>query len=178
MDEVPRVSPLQQICRDNRKAYLFITHDLDEAIRIGHRIAIMKDGVIVQIGTPEEIITAPADDYVAEFVKDISRLKLVFAHTVMQSLEAYQLEMGEDLSHLELGQCPRADQNADLDHLIDLAVEYDRPILVTDQGTVVGVVTKRLLLRGIQGESHSAIEETSHSAIEENSHSATAGGIQ
>ena len=61
------------------KTTVFITHDLDEAIRIGNRIAIMKDGRIVQIGTPEEIVTNPSDDYVRDFVEGISRLKLVFA---------------------------------------------------------------------------------------------------
>jgi len=56
------------------KTTVFITHDLDEAIRIGHRIAIMKDGRIVQVGTPEEIVTQPADDYVRDFVEGISKL--------------------------------------------------------------------------------------------------------
>ena len=68
------------------KTTLFITHDLDEAIRLGTRIAIMKDGRIVQIGTPEDIVTHPADDYVRDFVKDISKLKLVFAHTIMEPI--------------------------------------------------------------------------------------------
>ena len=58
-----------------KKTTLFITHDLDEAIRIGNRIAIMKDGVIKQIGTPEQIVMEPADDYVREFVQGISKLK-------------------------------------------------------------------------------------------------------
>ena len=69
-----------------QKTTLFITHDLDEAIRIGHRIAIMKDGVIVQIGTPEDIVMNPADDYVREFVQGISKLKLVKAHSIMEPL--------------------------------------------------------------------------------------------
>lgn len=60
-----------QLSKEVRKTTMFITHDLDEAIRIGTRIAIMKDGVIVQIGTPDEIIGNPADDYVAEFVANI-----------------------------------------------------------------------------------------------------------
>ena len=60
-----------ELAKSMKKTTLFITHDLDEAIRIGNRIAIMKDGRIVQIGTPEEIITAPVDEYVADFVKDI-----------------------------------------------------------------------------------------------------------
>ena len=72
-----------------KKTTLFITHDLDEAIRIGHRIAIMKDGVIVQIGTPEEIVMNPADDYVREFVQGISKLKLVKAHSIMEPLDRF-----------------------------------------------------------------------------------------
>ena len=128
------------------KTTLFITHDLDEAIRLGHRIAIMKDGRLVQIGTPEHIITHPADDYVADFVRGISRLKLVFAHTVMEPIEAYRARNGADLSD-----CPTTDENADLDQLIDLAVETDKPIIVTEDDRPVGIVTRRALLRGIQG---------------------------
>jgi glycine betaine/proline transport system ATP-binding protein len=101
------------------KTTLFITHDLDEAIRMGTRIAIMKDGVIVQIGTPEDIVTAPADDYVADFVQGISRLKLVFAHTVMQSVDAFKAQGG---SVHDADQWPEAHPEADLDHLISLAV--------------------------------------------------------
>ena len=71
------------------KTTVFITHDLDEAIRIGHRIAIMKDGRIVQIGTPEQIVTNPADDYVRDFVDGISKLKLVFAHSIMEDINTY-----------------------------------------------------------------------------------------
>ena len=66
------------------KTIIFITHDLDEALKIGDRIAIMKDGVIVQIGTPEDILTNPADDYVREFVQDVNRVKIVTASTIMK----------------------------------------------------------------------------------------------
>lgn len=125
-----------------KKTTLFITHDLDEAIRIGHRIAIMKDGVIVQIGTPEDIVMNPADDYVREFVQGISKLKLVKAHSIMEPLESYQKP---------LDGAPRADHGADLDQLIDLAVNTDHPVVITDGGADVGVVTKPRLLRGIQG---------------------------
>lgn len=67
------------------KTIIFITHDLDEALKLGNRIAIMKDGVIVQIGTPEEILTSPADDYVREFVQDVNRVKVVTASTIMKN---------------------------------------------------------------------------------------------
>jgi len=65
------------------KTILFITHDLDEALKLGDRIAIMKDGVIVQIGTPEEILTNPANDYVKAFVENVDRGGIITANTVM-----------------------------------------------------------------------------------------------
>ena len=67
------------------KTIIFITHDLDEALKIGDRIALMKDGVIVQIGTPEEILTEPANDYVARFVEDVNMSKVLTAEGVMLS---------------------------------------------------------------------------------------------
>ena len=66
-----------------KKTIVFITHDFDEAIRLADRIAIMYEGLIVQVGTPEELITKPATDYVAEFTKDIPRSKLLNAESVM-----------------------------------------------------------------------------------------------
>ena len=125
-----------------QKTTLFITHDLDEAIRIGHRIAIMKDGIIVQIGTPEDIVMNPADDYVREFVQGISKLKLVKAHSILEPLESYQGT---------LDGAPRADEEADLDQLINHAVGTDLPVVITSDGRDIGVVTKPRLLRGIQG---------------------------
>jgi glycine betaine/proline transport system ATP-binding protein len=66
-----------------QKTILFITHDLDEALKLGDRIAIMKDGRIVQIGTPEEILTNPADDYVRAFVENVDRGGIVTARSIM-----------------------------------------------------------------------------------------------
>ena len=129
------------------KTTLFITHDLDEAIRLGTRIAIMKDGRIVQIGTPEDIVTNPADDYVRDFVKDISKLKLVFAHTIMESIAEYRAKPGENLNR-----APRTSEDTDLDGLVDLAITTEHPIVITDRdGGDIGVVSKDRLLLGIQG---------------------------
>lgn len=75
---------LVQLQRKLKKTILFITHDLDEALKIGDRIAIMKDGVIVQIGTPEEILTDPANDYVSSFVQDVDRSKVLLASHVLK----------------------------------------------------------------------------------------------
>jgi len=66
-----------------KKTIVFITHDLDEAIKLGDRIAIMKDGEIVQVGTSEDILTAPADDYVESFVEKVERGRIITAASVM-----------------------------------------------------------------------------------------------
>ncbi len=66
-----------------KRTVLFITHDLDEALRLGHRVAIMKDGEIVQIGTPEDILTNPADEYVERFIEDVDYAKVRYVETVM-----------------------------------------------------------------------------------------------
>ncbi len=66
------------------KTMLFITHDLPEALRLGDRIAIMRDGAIVQLGTPEELVGSPADDYVANFVRDIPRTHVLTLRWIMR----------------------------------------------------------------------------------------------
>lgn len=68
-----------------KKTIVFITHDLNEAIRLGSRIAIMKNGEIIQIGTPEEIVSNPGDDYVIEFVRDVAREKILEAQSIMST---------------------------------------------------------------------------------------------
>lgn len=69
------------------KTILFVTHDLDEALKLGSRIAIMKDGEIIQTGVPEEVITSPAGDYVREFVQDASPAKVLTAGSIMTEPE-------------------------------------------------------------------------------------------
>jgi glycine betaine/proline transport system ATP-binding protein len=133
-----------------KKTTLFITHDLDEAIRLGNRIAIMNDGVLVQIGTPEDIVTHPADDYVADFVAGISRLHIVYAHTVMFPIEEYcSIHLDENLDALQ-----KVDTKYDLDQLVEIMAEKDESkVAVVDDGKIVGIVTRRSLLKGIQGKS-------------------------
>jgi len=65
------------------KTILFITHDLNEALRMGSRICILRDGLVIQIGTPEEILTEPADGYVAEFVQDVDQGRVIDVGKVM-----------------------------------------------------------------------------------------------
>jgi glycine betaine/proline transport system ATP-binding protein len=76
-----------------RKTILFVTHDINEAFRLGNRVAIMKDGLIVQVGTPTEIVTQPEDDYVAEFMADVDQAKVVSVGYVMSKVRP--LVLGE-----------------------------------------------------------------------------------
>ncbi|MGD6941432.1 quaternary amine ABC transporter ATP-binding protein [Cytobacillus gottheilii] len=76
------------------KTIVFITHDLDEALRIGDRIALMKDGAVVQIGTPEEILINPSNQYVERFVEDVDLSKILTASHVMKRAETVQIDKG------------------------------------------------------------------------------------
>jgi glycine betaine/proline transport system ATP-binding protein len=132
------------------KTTIFITHDLDEAIRIGHRIAIMKDGRIVQIGRPEDIVLAPVDDYVAEFVAGISRLKLVRAASIMRPLP-----VDREAAAALLARAPRVNANDDLDTLIECGVRHDDALVVDgDDGVALGMLERVDLMRAMQGRTH------------------------
>ncbi|WP_220094830.1 quaternary amine ABC transporter ATP-binding protein [Paraburkholderia hayleyella] len=141
----------KSLSRDMGKTTVFITHDLDEAIRLGDRIAIMKDGRFVQVGTPAEIVMQPADGFVAEFVQGISRMNVVQAAQIMLPLAAYLGEMelqgprAADLAHL-----PRAQTDSPLHALIDLAVGQQQPIAIYHDGAIAGVVTPRVLLQTVR----------------------------
>lgn len=74
---------LLELQANNQQTIIFISHDLNEALRIGDRIALMKDGQIMQIGTGEEILTNPANDFVREFVEDVDRSKVLTAQNIM-----------------------------------------------------------------------------------------------
>ena len=75
-------SELAVLQKEIQKTMVFITHDLDEAVTVGDRIAIMRDGEIIQMGTPEEIILNPVDDFVAEFTEDVSKDRVLNASSI------------------------------------------------------------------------------------------------
>ncbi|URK86257.1 glycine betaine/L-proline ABC transporter ATP-binding protein (plasmid) [Rhizobium sp. RCAM05350] len=138
----------RQLTKSLGKSAVFITHDLEEAIRIGDRIAIMKDGVIVQVGNAEEIVTKPADDYVAEFVAGISRIHLVKAHSVMIPVAEYTSGQPD----ADVNSLLRTTPEADIGALIELTMQSERDALaVVEDGKIVGVVTTRGLLCGVAG---------------------------
>ena len=134
-----------KLSKQMKKTTVFITHDLDEAVRVGHRIAIMRDGKVIQIGTPEEIVVSPADEYVADFVKGISRLKVVQAKTIMQSIESYENVNGKlDENSNSVG------ENELLSKLIELSKSSEGPLIVKDDNqNNVGVLTQSDLLKAV-----------------------------
>lgn len=155
----------RQLTKSLGKSAVFITHDLEEAIRIGDRIAIMKDGIIIQVGTAEEIVLHPADDYVAEFVAGISRLHLVKAHSVMTPYEVYRVAHPS----VDVSKFGTTSPQADLDELINLLIRSDRDALaVVENDVVLGVITQRDLLRGVQG-APNEFQETHSAAVLESS---------
>ena len=127
-----------------KKTTMFITHDLDEAVRIGDRIAIMRDGRVVQIGTAEQIVMEPADEYVSDFVAGISRLTIVRAHAVMQPIDKYRASMGAPPDD-----APRVKESASLSELIQLAIDSDAPIVVRDNDIDIGVITRPDILQTV-----------------------------
>jgi len=134
-----------KLSRQLKKTTVFITHDLDEAVKVGHRIAIMRDGKVIQVGTPEEIIMNPANDYVADFVKGISRLEVVKARSIMAPLQEFERAHGSGGEH-----ALRMSGEVTLSVLVEKLVTSEQPILIEDHDhSVLGVVTQNALLQSI-----------------------------
>ena len=123
------------------KTMIFITHDLAEALKLGDHIVIMRDGAIVQSGRPEEVVGAPADDYVADFVHDVPKANILTLRWVMRPVEP-----GDPLDGPEF---PAATVIRDALHV---AAATDKPIRVIDGGSVIGVVDRAAILESIAGE--------------------------
>ena len=134
-----------KLSKKMKKTTVFITHDLDEAVRVGHRIAIMRDGAVVQIGTPEEIVVNPADEYVADFVKGISRLKVVKAKTIMKPIKEHENKFGPLDGNNEL-----VNENDVLSKLIETSISKDKPIVVSDKNNEkIGIISQSELLKAV-----------------------------
>ncbi len=123
------------------KTMVFITHDLAEAVKLGDRIAIMRDGAIVQIGTPEELVAQPADDYVANFVRDFPK-----SHILTLRWIARKPEVGEDLSG------PILSPSITVRNATRQIIESSLPIRVMENGNLLGVVTAVEVLHLIAGQ--------------------------
>lgn len=122
------------------RTIVFITHDFAEALRLGDRIAIMKDGSFDQVGTPEEIVTNPATDYVREFTTDIPRAKVLAVRSVTVTGSA---EFGSR----------SVPADARVEHVIPMLLDNDEPInVIDDDGITIGVVNRSSVAKLLQDE--------------------------
>ena len=121
--------------REEGRTMVFITHDLSEALKLGDRIALMRDGRVVQLGTPEEIVGSPADDYVREFVRDVPREQVLTVRTAMRAPG----EAGE-------ADGPAVGPEATVAEAIDVVAGTGVPARVVEDGRCVGVVDADTLL--------------------------------
>ena len=122
------------------KTMVFITHDLSEAVKVGDRIAIMRDGAIVQIGTPEDLVANPADEYVANFVRDIAK-----SHVLTLKHLARKAKPGEDTDGPELA------ANTIIRDAAQVILQAHKPVRVNDNGKALGIVSSEDVLRLISG---------------------------
>jgi glycine betaine/proline transport system ATP-binding protein len=127
---------------ETEKTMIFITHDLSEALRLGDRIAIMRDGAIVQLGTGEELVGSPADDYVANFVRDIPRSNVLTLRWIMRPPEPGEGDDG-----------PALDVRTVVRDAVPVIAASERPVRAIEDGRVVGVVDRAMALEAIAGES-------------------------
>ena len=133
---------LQRLQGVLKKTIVFITHDFDEAIRLADRIAIMKDGALVQVGTPEELILHPATDYVAEFTRDVQRSKVMSVRSLMQPLNA---------AHTLVGTVRDTDK---IGAVAGLIIETGKPFAVVDvESRMVGEIAPKPILDMLLGRS-------------------------
>ncbi|GIU95702.1 MAG: glycine/betaine ABC transporter ATP-binding protein [Gaiellaceae bacterium] len=141
LDPLIRRDMQDEICRlqaETGKTMIFITHDLSEALRLGDRIAIMRDGSIVQLGTPEELVGSPADAYVANFTRDIPRSHVLTLRWVMRKPAP-----GEELDG------PRLDVRTTVRDAVPVLAASEKPVCAVEDGRVVGLVERDAVLRAI-----------------------------
>ena len=119
-----------------RKTIVFITHDLDEALRLGDKIAILKDGMLSQVGRPEQILLDPADDYVTAFVRDVNRARVLTVGMVMKPA-------GNSSTTDDIGAGPTLRPNTILQDALPVTLDSDRPVpVVSEDGAYQGTLSK------------------------------------
>ena len=142
-DEVRRLQ------KELRKTAVFITHDLSEALKLGDRIAIMKDGRFVQVGTPAEVVGRPANAYVRDFTRDVQRGHVLTAEAVMGPPPTDGVTMG-----------PAVDPRTLLSELVRRTAACADPLpVVDDEGVTVGTVDRARVLAAIAGDSPNGADD-------------------
>jgi len=132
-----------------KKTIVFITHDLDESLRLGDHIGILNGGRLVQAGTPEEIIMSPADDYVEAFVKDVNRAKVLRAKTVM--IKANEFNSND----LKLAEVFKVDESSYIEQFLPKVLADRCTIMVVDKmGDTKGYITEKELAVSLSKDAH------------------------
>jgi glycine betaine/proline transport system ATP-binding protein len=121
-----------------KRTIVFVSHDLDEAFKLGGRIAIMEGGRIVQCGTPQDIIRNPANEYVADFVAHMNPLGVLCAEDVM--IDGAAPKGAQAVTH-----------DMAVSEVMDIFLSNDKPLQVTRAGTPVGVITPQSILTSFAG---------------------------
>jgi glycine betaine/proline transport system ATP-binding protein len=134
-DEVMRLQ------REIGKTTMFITHDLPEALRLGDRIAIMRDGAIVQLGTPEELVGSPADDYVENFTRDIPRSQVLTLRWIMREPGPGDPTDGPQLA-----------VTTTMRKALPVLAATEKPVCCMKDGQLIGIVDREAVLRAISEE--------------------------
>ena len=167
-----------------KRTIVFITHDLDEAIKLGDRIAIMKDGEVVQVGTPEEILTDPANDYVTRFTESVDRGRVVTASSIMltQPIVADEQFLGEirlkdvlrlrkegvrDISSIVMKEVPSVLESMTVEDMLPLLPKVQQALPVVDENNrLKGVVSTSAIIIEMTGKDQKEIEEIIQNAID------------
>ena len=143
LDPLIRRDMQQEVIRLHRelgKTMVFITHDLSEAVKVGDRIAIMRDGAVVQIGTPEDLVANPADEYVANFVRDIAKSHVLTLAHLARPATADEAIDGPELPSSTI-----------IREAAQVILQTHKPVRVNDNGKFLGVVSSEDVLRLISG---------------------------
>ena len=129
-----------------QRTMVFITHDFLEAIKMGDHIAIMKDGEISQVGTPEEIVANPVDQYVKDFCEDVPKYKVLSAGKVMRE------ECCEETKKMFENKSDCIKDNSKIETLIDQLCENDRahPVICNDTGKLLGEIDRTIVMKSMK----------------------------
>ncbi len=138
-----------------KKTIVFITHDLDESLRLGDHIGILNGGRLVQVGTPEQIIMNPADEYVEAFVKDVNRAKVLRAKTVMIKANDF------DTNSIKLSDCYKVNEGVYIEEFLPKVLSDRSLIVVVDnKGDTKGYITEKELAVSLSKDSHNESTNT------------------
>lgn len=128
------------------KTILFITHDFDEALKIGDRIAVLKDGAVQQVGKPEDIVLKPANEHIEEFVRDVNKARAIHVRAIMEEGNS------EPCDH-------SVPADARCEDVLPLFAQYDWVGVTDETGTQIGRITAKQVIKALARYSQSLVRD-------------------